>query len=99
MVVLLSKVEWAYLSGTREFTKAQQRCIRYRLRKKINRDRRDAASVFRDGRVVWDSLVRIPPPPNSAAVDDEREGEKEEEKVGRTRVEPTTPAMSRRYLL
>jgi hypothetical protein len=32
---VLSPVEQAYLSGTREFTKAQQRYIRCRLRKKL----------------------------------------------------------------
>lgn len=34
-MALLSKVEQAYLSGTRDFTKSQQRYMRYRLRKKL----------------------------------------------------------------
>jgi hypothetical protein len=33
--VLLSKTEKAYLSGAREFTKAQRRCIKSRLNKKL----------------------------------------------------------------
>jgi hypothetical protein len=63
-LVLLSKIERAYLSGTREFTKKQQRDIRYRLRKKLKTlgeelqpmgistattiESRDAAAEFRD---------------------------------------------------
>lgn len=44
---LLSPVEEAYLSGTREFTKSQQRYIRYRLRKKLKLidESRDAAAA------------------------------------------------------
>ena len=38
MHYLLSKTEQAYLSRTRQFTKAQARCIRYRLNKKLKRD-------------------------------------------------------------
>ena len=45
---LLSKTERAYLEGTREFTKPQARCIRYRLNKKLKVNRDAAASVFRD---------------------------------------------------
>lgn len=71
----LSKTEVAYLSESREFTKAQQRCIRYRLNKKLRllgvsnfsesvSDLRDAASELRDGSENllsrWSSLVRIP---------------------------------------
>jgi hypothetical protein len=35
MMRVLSPVEEAYLSGTRDFTKAKQRYIRYRLKKKL----------------------------------------------------------------
>jgi hypothetical protein len=45
---LLSPVEQSYLNGTRQFTKAQQRYIRYRLRKKlraIDEQCRDAAAA------------------------------------------------------
>jgi hypothetical protein len=44
-MVLLSKVEKAYLSDKEQFSKAKQRYIRYRIRKKISRD---AAAAFRD---------------------------------------------------
>ncbi len=47
--MFLSKVEQAYMSGTREFTKAQARCIRYRINKKLKLLDRDAVSEFRDG--------------------------------------------------
>jgi|SRR5687767_3427961 hypothetical protein len=63
VIALLSKTEQAYLSGTREFTKTQQRYIRYRLNKKLkrlddvdasilagkSRDAAAAAAAFRDG--------------------------------------------------
>ena len=48
IVRLLSPVEQSYLNGTRQFTKAQQRYIRYRLRKKlraIDEQCRDAAAA------------------------------------------------------
>ena len=47
MVRLLSRVEQAYLNGTRDFTKAQQRYIRYRLKKKLRLidESRDAAAA------------------------------------------------------
>jgi hypothetical protein len=46
-VRLLSPIEQAYLNGTREFTKAQQRYIRYRLKKKLRLldESRDAAAA------------------------------------------------------
>jgi hypothetical protein len=43
-VRLLSPVEQAYLNGTREFTKSQQRYIRCRLRKKLRVMGEDIAS-------------------------------------------------------
>ena len=64
-MTFLSKVERAYLQGTTEFTKAQQRYIRYRLNKKLKlldeelqifgilqQKSRDAAAVFRDAASV-----------------------------------------------
>src|SRR5215210_364062 len=44
---VLNPVEEAYLSGTRDFTKAQQRYIRYRLKKKLMLldESRDAAAA------------------------------------------------------
>lgn len=45
---LLSPVEQSYLSGTRQFTKSQQRYIRYRLKKKLRLldESRDAAAAL-----------------------------------------------------
>jgi hypothetical protein len=47
VVRLLSPVEEAYLNGTKDFTKAQQRYIRYRLKKKLRLldESRDAAAA------------------------------------------------------
>jgi hypothetical protein len=63
---LLSPIEEAYLNGTKDFTKAQQRYIRYRLKKKLRLldESRDAAAagLLRLGE-RGSSLVRIPPPP------------------------------------
>lgn len=102
----LSKTELAYVQRTKEFTKAQQRCIRYRLNKKLRllgvngesmSEFRDAASELRDGADNllplgrWSSLVRIPPP--DVIVDTERD----KNMVGRARVGLAIPAMSRRY--
>ncbi len=44
---LLSPIEEAYLNGTKDFTKAQQRYIRYRLKKKLRllEESRDAAAA------------------------------------------------------
>jgi hypothetical protein len=44
---LLSPIEEAYLNGTKDFTKAQQRYIRYRLKKKLRLldESRDAAAA------------------------------------------------------
>ncbi len=45
---LFSPVEQAYLSNTKQFTKAQQRYIRYRLKKKLRLidESRDAAAAM-----------------------------------------------------
>jgi hypothetical protein len=45
---LLSKTERAYVENKDQFTKDKQRLIRYRLNKKL-KEKRDAASEFRDG--------------------------------------------------
>ena len=74
----LSKTELAYVQRTKEFTKAQQRCIRYRLNKKLrllgvngesmSEFRDTTRQNYRDGADNllplgrWSSLVRIPPP-------------------------------------
>jgi hypothetical protein len=60
---LLSPVEEAYLNGTRDFTKAQQRYIRYRLKKKLRLldESRDAAAAAAAMLLrLESSLVRIP---------------------------------------
>ena len=47
-----------------------------------------------------DSLVRIPPQTGGGLLEDSNDYEKEDKKVvGRVGFEPTTPAMSRRYLV
>jgi hypothetical protein len=111
---LLSPVEHDFLVGNRQFTKAQQRYIRYRLNKKLKKltpaelallqDRgfltattttvaaaanSHAAAASRDGCNGWSSLVRIP--------SDNGVNQRENKVVGRVGVEPTIPAMSRRY--
>jgi hypothetical protein len=75
-VHLLSETEQAYLNGTRAFTKAQQRYIRCRLKKKL--------------RLVDEQSCNGP---NNLPLP----GYVNERVVGRVGVEPTTPAMSRRY--
>ena len=47
MIRLLSPIEEAYLNGTKDFTRAQQRYIRYRLKKKLRllEVSRDAAAA------------------------------------------------------
>jgi hypothetical protein len=49
---------------------------------------------------IWgDSLVRIPPQTGGGLLEDSNDYGKEDKKVvGRVGFEPTTPAMSRRYL-
>ena len=70
--MFLSKTEQAYLSGTRDFTKAQARCIRYRINKKLKLLDRDAAAAFRDaaGSGVGGIVVVVccSPPPSSGAL-------------------------------
>ena len=73
---VLSPVEQAYLNGTREFTKAQQRYIRCRLKKKLrllDAQSCNAAARLQRLEEEWGaSLVRIPP----IIVDNERVKEK-----------------------
>jgi hypothetical protein len=45
---LLSKTELAFLSGSRQFTKPQTRCTRYRLNKKLKTLNDIDVSAFRD---------------------------------------------------
>jgi hypothetical protein len=57
--LLLSPTEQAYVNGTRDFSKAQQRYLGYRIKKKFSRlgvaaaaaasECRDAAAASRDG--------------------------------------------------
>jgi hypothetical protein len=78
---LLSPIEEAYLNGTKDFTKAQQRYIRYRLKKKLRLldESRDAtaAGLLRLGE-RGSSLVRIPPPPQTKELMREKKNKKEE---------------------
>jgi hypothetical protein len=77
-VRLLSPVEQTYLNGTREFTKTQQRYIRYRLRKKLRlADEQSCAAAagllrLEEGKGE-DSLVRIAPTPIGIPIGDENE--------------------------
>jgi hypothetical protein len=92
---LLSPVEEAYLNGTRDFTKAQQRYIRYRLKKKLRLldESRDAAAAAAAMLLrLESSLVRIPRYNNHHEIVIENKNI-----VGRKGFEPSIPAMSRRY--
>jgi hypothetical protein len=91
-VRVLSPVEQAYLSGTRDFTKPQQRYIKCRLKKKLrllNEESCNAAARLE--RLEGDSLARIPPP----TISDNENEENNNSRMGRKGFEPLTPAMSR----
>jgi hypothetical protein len=109
----LTPTEQAYLfDNTREFTNAQQRYIRCRLRKKLRQlgeelercnvaaDKRERCNAMANGSIGrWDSLVRIPPNSSSIPLESSNDYTNKGKKimVGRKGVEPLTPAMSRRY--
>jgi hypothetical protein len=85
-MTFLSSTEQQFLNGSRQFTKAQQRYIRCRLKKKLrllDEESRNAAAALQRRCNGPNNLL-----PNT--IDNERV-------VGRVGVEPTTPAMSRRY--
>ena len=82
--LLLSPTEQAYVNGTRDFSKAQQRYLGYRIKKKFSRlgvaaasECRDAAAASRDGP---NGLVAQPG--RALAWDDVNEIEKRKEALG-----------------
>jgi hypothetical protein len=93
-MIPLSETEKAYLLNNEQFSKRKQRYLRYRISQKLRR--RDAAergNSSRDAATPRASLVRIAP----QAWQYESENINDKEGMGRVGVEPTTPAMSRRY--
>jgi hypothetical protein len=83
------------LSGSKELASKQRRDIRYRLNKKskLCGEERRAAELGDADAGRWSSTVGISP----SIGFNEREKERIEKIVGRVGVEPTIPAMSRRY--